>query len=95
MFGNSMSDGYGYPPDSRSCWVDGLVRRLQVNSATSQVAVLRDLQSSNYLAAAFDSGDWLHPSNAGYAQMGRVVDFSIFAPEPMRIKQPVAAVTAP
>jgi lysophospholipase L1-like esterase len=40
ILGDSITDGYGCPPDSHSRWVDGLARRLRVNPATSQVAVL-------------------------------------------------------
>jgi len=40
ILGDSITDGYGCPPNSHSRWVDGLARRLQANPATSQVAVL-------------------------------------------------------
>ncbi|MFT3868718.1 MAG: SGNH/GDSL hydrolase family protein [Nibricoccus sp.] len=40
ILGDSITDGYGCPPDSHSRWVDGLARRLQANSVTSRVAVL-------------------------------------------------------
>jgi len=42
-------------------------------------AVLRDPNDPSRLAAAFDSGDHLHPSMAGYVEMGRAVDLNLFA----------------
>lgn len=47
-------------------------------------AVLRDPNDPVRLAAAFDSGDHLHPSLAGYEEMARAVDLSLFAPPPAR-----------
>lgn len=41
-------------------------------------AALRDLVDPSRLAAAFDSGDHLHPSEEGYAAMARAVDLSMF-----------------
>lgn len=43
-------------------------------------AALHDPESPARLAPAFDSGDHLHPSMAGYAEMARVVDLGLFAP---------------
>jgi lysophospholipase L1-like esterase len=45
-------------------------------------AALRDPNDPTRLARAFDSGDHLHPSLAGYAEMARVVDLDLFAPMP-------------
>ena len=42
-------------------------------------AALRDPLAPSHLAAAFDCGDHLHPSLAGYAEMARVVDLNLFA----------------
>ena len=42
-------------------------------------AALRDPNNPSRLALAFDSGDHLHPSMAGYAEMARVVDLNLFA----------------
>ena len=39
---------------------------------------LRDAGKPERLAPAFDSGDHLHPSMAGYAEMARVVDMGLF-----------------
>jgi lysophospholipase L1-like esterase len=40
---------------------------------------LRDPQHPSRLAAAFDSGDHLHPSMAGYAEMARFIDLGLFS----------------
>ncbi len=40
---------------------------------------LRDSENPARLASAYDSGDHLHPSLAGYAEMARIVDFRLFA----------------
>ncbi|MBL9192667.1 MAG: SGNH/GDSL hydrolase family protein [Opitutaceae bacterium] len=40
---------------------------------------LRDPLHPSRLAAAFDSGDHLHPSMAGYAEMARVMDLGLFS----------------
>lgn len=39
---------------------------------------LRDPSAPSRLAPQFDSGDHLHPSMAGYAEMGRFVDLNLF-----------------
>ena len=39
----------------------------------------RDPQNPSHLLAAYDSGDHLHPSPAGYAAMARAIPVSIFA----------------
>lgn len=41
-------------------------------------AALRDPENPTRLASAFDSGDHLHPSLSGYAEMARVVDLRHF-----------------
>lgn len=41
-------------------------------------AALRDRENPARLAPAFDSGDHLHPSMTGYAEMARVVDLGVF-----------------
>ena len=41
-------------------------------------AALRDPESPTRLASVFDSGDHLHPSLAGYAEMARIVDLRRF-----------------
>ena len=41
-------------------------------------AVLRDPRAPARLANTFDSGDHLHPSIAGYAEMGRSIDLTLF-----------------
>lgn len=41
-------------------------------------ALLRDPARPERLAAAFDSGDGLHPSAAGYARMGQAVPLTLF-----------------
>jgi lysophospholipase L1-like esterase len=40
---------------------------------------LRDPKASDKLAAAYDSGDHLHPSDAGYIAMSMAVDLSVFS----------------
>ena len=40
ILGDSITDGYGCPPDSYSRWPDELARRLHANPATAEVAVL-------------------------------------------------------
>jgi lysophospholipase L1-like esterase len=40
---------------------------------------LRDPKKPDKLAAAFDSGDHLHPSDAGYIAMSKVFDLSLFS----------------
>jgi lysophospholipase L1-like esterase len=58
-------------------------------------AVLRDPKFPDRLAASFDSGDHLHPSVEGYAQMARTVDLALFAPVPANTKHPVSGETTP
>lgn len=41
-------------------------------------AALRDPADPSRLQPAFDSGDHLHPSHAGYAEMARFVDLNLF-----------------
>lgn len=43
-------------------------------------AALRDTASPPALRRAFDSGDRLHPGNAGYEAMGRAIPLSLFRP---------------
>jgi lysophospholipase L1-like esterase len=43
-------------------------------------AVVRDPQHPDRLLTAFDCGDHLHPSPAGYKAMGEVIPLSLFAP---------------
>lgn len=42
-------------------------------------AAIRDPERPDRLARRFDSGDHLHPSPEGYAEMGRFVDLSLFS----------------
>lgn len=42
-------------------------------------AVLRDPQHPDHLLPAYDSGDHLHPSPAGYRAMGNAIPLSLFA----------------
>jgi hypothetical protein len=42
--------------------------------------ITRDPEHPDRLLPAFDSGDHLHPSPAGYAAMARAVPLSLFAP---------------
>ena len=46
--------------------------------------VTRDPDHAERLRAAFDSGDHLHPSPAGYAAMGNAVPLSLLAPQQAR-----------
>jgi len=43
-------------------------------------AAVRDPAMPDQLLAAYDSGDHLHPSAAGYQKMGEAVDLSLFTP---------------
>jgi lysophospholipase L1-like esterase len=43
-------------------------------------AVVRDPEHPDRLLPAFDCGDHLHPSPAGYKAMGEVIPLSLFAP---------------
>jgi lysophospholipase L1-like esterase len=43
-------------------------------------AAVRDPAAPDQLLAAYDSGDHLHPSAAGYQKMGEAVDLSLFKP---------------
>jgi len=42
-------------------------------------AVIRDPSAPSHILAAFDSGDHLHPNDAGYAAMGNSIDLALFA----------------
>ena len=39
---------------------------------------VRDPKSPNHILAAYDSGDSLHPNDAGYKAMGDAIDLSVF-----------------
>jgi len=52
--------------------------------------VTRDPQRPEQLLPAFDSGDHLHPSPAGYAAMGGSVPLSLFAPAGLAVQNPLA-----
>jgi lysophospholipase L1-like esterase len=54
--------------------------------------VTRDPEHPDRLLAAYDSGDHLHPSPAGYAAMAEVIPLSLLAPAP---SQPAAASVSP
>lgn len=41
-------------------------------------AAVRDPSATKQLSAAYDSGDFLHPSDAGYVAMGQAVDLALF-----------------
>jgi lysophospholipase L1-like esterase len=43
-------------------------------------AVTRDPGSQTKLLPQYDSGDHLHPNDAGYKAMGEAVDLRLFAP---------------
>jgi lysophospholipase L1-like esterase len=50
-------------------------------------AVTRDPQHPTKIQSAFDSGDHLHPNDAGYKAMGDAIDLSLFAHEKARKRQ--------
>jgi len=52
-------------------------------------AVVRDSQSPDHLLPAYDCGDHLHPSPAGYRAMGEAVPLSWFALAPAQTGAPV------
>jgi lysophospholipase L1-like esterase len=43
--------------------------------------ITRDPEHPDRLLPAFDSGDHLHPSPAGYAAMAQAIPLALFAPE--------------
>jgi lysophospholipase L1-like esterase len=45
-------------------------------------AAVRDPASPTRLLAAYDSGDKLHPSPAGYQKMAEAVDLTLLTPAP-------------
>jgi lysophospholipase L1-like esterase len=45
-------------------------------------AAVRDPAFPSRFASALDSGDHLHPSDAGYRAMGEAVDLHLFDPPP-------------
>jgi len=45
-------------------------------------AVLRDPAQATKLRSEYDSGDHLHPNDAGYAAMAEAIDTDLFAPRP-------------
>jgi lysophospholipase L1-like esterase len=55
----------------------------------------RDPAHPDRLAAAYDSGDGLHPSDAGYRAMGDAVPLSLFAAGGAGAEVPIAALAAP
>jgi lysophospholipase L1-like esterase len=49
---------------------------------------VRDPQNPNIIAKAFDSGDGLHPGDAGYKAMGDSIDLAIFDDTPLATASP-------
>ena len=45
-------------------------------------AVVRDPQNPTKVQAAYDSGDHLHPNDAGYQAMGGAIDLKLFEGSP-------------
>jgi len=43
-------------------------------------ALMRDPARPDRLATAYDSGDHLHPSEAGYRAMGEAIPLALFTP---------------
>jgi lysophospholipase L1-like esterase len=43
-------------------------------------AVVRDPAAPTKIRAEFDSGDHLHPNDAGYKAMGESIDLALFKP---------------
>jgi lysophospholipase L1-like esterase len=41
-------------------------------------AILRDPSADGRLLPLYDSGDHLHPNDAGYEAMGRAIDLTVF-----------------
>jgi lysophospholipase L1-like esterase len=58
-----------------NCWIR---ERGNFDAVVDFDAILRDPAAPERLAPQFDSGDHLHPSMAGYAEMGRRVDLNLF-----------------
>ena len=41
-------------------------------------AAVRDPAAPEHMRAVLQSGDWLHPNDAGYRAMGDAVDLALF-----------------
>jgi lysophospholipase L1-like esterase len=50
-------------------------------------AVVRDPAQPGRMRASFNSGDWLHPNDAGYEAMANAVDLALFRPGAVRAAQ--------
>lgn len=57
--------------------------------------VMRDPEDPDRLLAAYDSGDHLHPSPAGYAAMAEAIPLSLFTSIPSPVAPPAAAIINP
>lgn len=75
--------GNGFNPTSEAARV-ALNEWIRTSGAYDGVidfdAVMRDPARPSKLQAALQSGDWLHPNDAGYQKMAAIIDLSLFAP---------------
>lgn len=78
-FGGSAYYHPGAPGEADRVAINRWIRSAGVFDAVVDFdAVLRDPSRPERLAPAFDSGDGLHPSPAGYARMGQAVPIALF-----------------
>lgn len=78
-FGGSAYYHPGAPGEADRVAVNAWIRTSGVFDAVVDFdAVMRDPAHPERLAPAFDSGDGLHPSAAGYARMGQAVPLTLF-----------------
>jgi lysophospholipase L1-like esterase/peptidoglycan/xylan/chitin deacetylase (PgdA/CDA1 family) len=73
--------------------INAFIRSAKVFDAVVDFdAVMRDPAHPDRLAPAYDSGDHLHPSEAGYRTMGEAIPLTLFAAMPAR---PILGAAAP
>ncbi|MEW2632017.1 SGNH/GDSL hydrolase family protein [Streptomyces sp. NPDC048389] len=83
VFGSTLTPCGGHP----RCTADAQAERLKINTAIRSGgifdavvdfdAALRDPYAPGRMKPVYDSGDHLHPSDAGYARMGSAVDTGV------------------
>ena len=56
----------------------GFVRAMSYDAVIDFDAILRDPSADGRLLPLYDSGDHLHPNDAGYEAMGRAIDLTLF-----------------
>jgi len=88
IYGGTISPGFGWKAftgemeitrQSVNAWIRGSG---EFDAVIDFDAALRDTSTPPMVQRAFDSGDHLHPGNAGYEAMGRAVPLSLFRSAP-------------